>query len=75
MSTQYIVEYRYYDYDDGHQYWTDEVASFDSRSAAQDFIAELDQRIADGDHDVTAGRITTDAEFRSRPRGRRSAHL
>ncbi len=59
--TNYVVEYRYYAYDDGHHHWTNDYASFDSESSANDFIAELDSRIASGDTDVRPGRIVTDA--------------
>ena len=58
--TDFTVCYRYYAYDDGHHHWTDDYVSFDTESAAIQFIADLDQRIADGDTDVRPGRIVTD---------------
>ena len=61
--SKFTVMYRYYAYDDGHHHWTDDYASFATESEANDFIAELDRRIADGDHDVCPGRIVDlDAE-------------
>lgn len=59
MTDNFIVQYRYYAYDDGHHHWTDDYESFSTESAAHDFIAELDTRIANGDTDVRPGRIIT----------------
>ena len=57
MTSQFIVEYRYYSFDDGHHHWTDDYASFDTNADAQQFIAELDRRIVNGDTNVQSGRI------------------
>ena len=57
--SNYLVQYRYYAYDDGHHHWTDDYQSFATESDAQQFIADLDRRIADGDTDVRPGRIVT----------------
>ena len=65
MTDNFIVQYRYYAYDDGHHHWTDDYASFSTESAAHDFIAELDTRIANGDTDVRPGRIVTDDDLPS----------
>lgn len=72
MTNDYIVEYRYYAYDDGHYHWTDDYESFDSESAAHAFIAELDTRIANGDNDVRPGRIVNPDDLR--PGRRRGYH-
>ena len=58
--SNYLVQYRYYAYDDGHHHWTDDYESFATESDAQQFIADLDRRIADGDIDIRPGRIVTD---------------
>ena len=63
MTNSIIVEYRYYAYDNGHQHWTDDYASFDSVDDAQQFIADIDRRIANGDTDVRPGRIVDSAEI------------
>ena len=68
----FVVEYRYYAYDDGHHHWTDDFESFPTEDAANDFIAELDRRIANGDNDVRPGRILSNEDLPSysRPRTR-----
>lgn len=71
MSDSFTVQFRYYAYDDGHHHWTDDFASFDTESAALDFIAELDTRIANGDSDVRPGRIVSPDDLPSY-RSRRS---
>ena len=71
--TDFTVCYRYYAYDDGHHHWTDDYVSFDTESAAIQFIADLDQRIADGDHDVRPGRLIDPDDLRpGRRRGSRT---
>ena len=55
----FTVQYSYYAYDPGHYHWTDDYQSFDTVDDAQQFIAELDQRIATGDNDVRTGRIVS----------------
>lgn len=72
MSDNFIVQYRYYAYDDGHHHWTDDYESFATESAARDFIAELDTRIANGDTDVRPGRIVSEDELTSYGRRTRS---
>ena len=57
--TIYNVAYRYYATDDTHHHWCDDIQQFDTESAALDFIAELDSRIADGDTYVSAGRLVS----------------
>ena len=71
MSDNFIVQYRYYAYDDGHHHWTDDYESFATESAAHDFIAELDTRIANGDTDVRPGRIITPDSERAYGRRRK----
>ena len=63
MTDNFIVQYRYYAYDDGHHHWTDDYASFATESAAHDFIAELDTRIANGDTDVRPGQIVSEDDL------------
>jgi hypothetical protein len=63
MTNSYLVQYRYYAYDDGHHHWTDDYVSFPTESAAHDFIAELDTRIADGDTDVRPGQIVSEEDL------------
>ena len=59
------VQYRYYAYDDGHHHWTDDYASFSTMEEAQSFMAELEQRIANGDHDVKPGVIVDERDLQS----------
>ena len=63
MTDNFIVEYRYYAFDDGHHHWTDDYESFSTESDAQAFIAELDKRIANGDTNVRSGRIVSESEL------------
>lgn len=65
MTAKFIVEYRYYAYDDGHSHWTDDYQSFDTNDEAQQFISELDRRIASGDNDVRPGRIVDEDDMPS----------
>ena len=63
MTNKFIVEYRYYAFDDGHHHWTDDYESFATESDALTFIAELDERIANGDHNVRSGRIVSESDL------------
>jgi len=63
----FSVKYRYYvsDYDYGHFHWTDGYESFDTMTQAQQFIADIDRRILNGDSDVRPGCIVDLNEIHS----------
>ena len=70
-----LVQYRYYAFDDGHHHWTDDYESFATVTDAEQFIAELDRRIADGDTNVRPGRIVDDVPSYGRRRTRTAGPL
>lgn len=69
-NSQILVTWRYYAYDEGHQHWCDDYASFATVAEAEEHIADIEQRIADGDHDVQPAVIVTEEDLPSY--GRRS---
>ena len=58
----FTVQYRWYAYDAGHQHWTDDYESFETMAQAQQFIADIDRCILNGDSDVRPGRIVSNQQ-------------
>ena len=63
MSNSVVVQFAYYAFDDGHHHWTDDYSSFDSVDDAQQFIADINRRIANGDTNIRPGHIVDTDEL------------